>query len=145
MARPKNDAIEQLMQSEGISRRTAMRRLADVRKLGCISPGTDMTGKVMDGGQGRFSPIASAGELRDPLTFITQREFDALVERVDKLEKSIGDRLNAKQATRESSFLKAMETPAPASIFKQGKEQKEGQRHPTLGERSSKNELPRRI
>ena len=63
-------------------------------------------------------------DLAQPFRFVTQHEFDALVVRVEKLEA----KPNTEFPVKYGQALKA----------------KEGQRHPTLGERSSKNELPRR-
>ena len=140
MARPKNEQIEQMMQSEGISRRTAMRRLADVRKL---NPSADIQRRAAELLKEEFVPsdVASIGDhhaLRVMRQWVTQQEFDALTELVNKLTARVDKLEKAKQP------LNLVGREYAGAIQSTGKG-KESPRHPTLGERSSKNELPRRI
>lgn len=86
-------------------------------------------------GDSNHDSIAPHPVYDDSRLLALEANHDALVSRVGKLEKAIADRTNAKQAREYTPAL-------TQSTSSSGKTEK---RHPTLGERSSKNELPRRI
>lgn len=161
MARQKNEEVERVMSEHGVSRAQAYRILKDANKQALVELGAATPeGRIL-------MPRSTLGGAPFDTQIVTQQEFDALVARVDdiavalttlaalkretdhrvadrieKLEKGIGDRLNAKQPVTHHEIFKGNK--ATGRIFDKDLKPTE-KRHPTLGERSSKNELPRRI